>query len=406
MWRDPAATGGDFMSTTPKLGLPYLAAGQAQKHVTLNESLRMLDVIVQLAVESRALAAPPASPAEGAAYLVAAGPSGAWSGHAGKIAAFQDGGWMIYAARAGWLAWVKAESQLCAYDGATWAPISPSLQNAPMLGVNATADATNRIVTSSAATLLNHEGAGHQLKINKAAAGDTASLLLQTGFSGRAEIGTAGDDHLRIKTSIDGSTWKTALMLDAATANAGFGLANVAASARLTVESPNGGTAFFVNAGAGGAGGGAGLLTYTWFTPAGSGDRFGQILFGSLGSGAYPAGINAAGFSAHAEGAWSLGTSHPSYIRFDTTSAGQAGRAERLRITASGQVGIGTATPTTRLHVAGDIRIGAYTVATLPAAAASGAGAMVYVSNEAGGAVLAFSDGASWRRVTDRAVVS
>ncbi len=34
------------------------------------------------------------------------------------------------------------------------------------------------------------------------------------------------------------------------------------------------------------------------------------------------------------------------------------------------------------------------------------AGQLVYVSNEAGGAVLAFSDGTNWRRVTDRAVVS
>jgi hypothetical protein len=33
-------------------------------------------------------------------------------------------------------------------------------------------------------------------------------------------------------------------------------------------------------------------------------------------------------------------------------------------------------------------------------------GAMVYVSNESGGAVVAFSDGTDWRRVTDRAIVS
>lgn len=45
-----------------------------------------------------------------------------------------------------------------------------------------------------------------------------------------------------------------------------------------------------------------------------------------------------------------------------------------------------------------------YTVATLPPA--EGAGQMVFVTNETGGAVLAFSDGAAWRRVTDRAVVS
>ena len=46
-----------------------------------------------------------------------------------------------------------------------------------------------------------------------------------------------------------------------------------------------------------------------------------------------------------------------------------------------------------------------YTVSTLPTASAYPRG-VIYVSNEAGGAVLAFSDGTNWRRVTDRAVVS
>lgn len=46
----------------------------------------------------------------------------------------------------------------------------------------------------------------------------------------------------------------------------------------------------------------------------------------------------------------------------------------------------------------------AYTVGTLPAVGS--AGGQIYVSNEAGGAVPAFSDGTNWRRVTDRAVVS
>lgn len=46
-----------------------------------------------------------------------------------------------------------------------------------------------------------------------------------------------------------------------------------------------------------------------------------------------------------------------------------------------------------------------YTVATLPDATKF-TGAMIYVSNETGGAVPAFSDNTNWRRVTDRAVVS
>ena len=63
---------------------------------------------------------------------------------------------------------------------------------------------------------------------------------------------------------------------------------------------------------------------------------------------------------------------------------------------------------TTGVRVAYNLPAGmkSYTVATVPSASTAGAGATIYVSNESGGAVLAFSDGTNWRRVTDRAVVS
>lgn len=53
----------------------------------------------------------------------------------------------------------------------------------------------------------------------------------------------------------------------------------------------------------------------------------------------------------------------------------------------------------------GFIKPEAYTVATLPVASAY-PGTVVYVSDETGGATLAFSDGTDWRRVQDRIVVS
>ncbi len=42
-----------FDDVTPRLGLPYVVAAQAQKHIPINESLARLDGLVQLAVESR-----------------------------------------------------------------------------------------------------------------------------------------------------------------------------------------------------------------------------------------------------------------------------------------------------------------------------------------------------------------
>jgi hypothetical protein len=47
----------------------------------------------------------------------------------------------------------------------------------------------------------------------------------------------------------------------------------------------------------------------------------------------------------------------------------------------------------------------AYNVADLPAAA-NHPKSLVYVNDEAGGAIPAFSDGTDWRRLSDRAVVS
>lgn len=46
-----------------------------------------------------------------------------------------------------------------------------------------------------------------------------------------------------------------------------------------------------------------------------------------------------------------------------------------------------------------------YTVSTLPSASSYPRG-IIYVSNETGGATLAFSDSVNWRRVQDRNVVS
>jgi hypothetical protein len=46
-----------------------------------------------------------------------------------------------------------------------------------------------------------------------------------------------------------------------------------------------------------------------------------------------------------------------------------------------------------------------YIVSGVPSAATYARG-IIYVSDETGGAVLAFSDGANWRRVTDRAIIS
>lgn len=81
------------MAESLHLGLPYIAAAQAQKHVTHNEALRSLDAIVMLSVLDRDLTAPPGSPGDGDRYLVKATGSGGFVGKDGQIAHYRDGAW-------------------------------------------------------------------------------------------------------------------------------------------------------------------------------------------------------------------------------------------------------------------------------------------------------------------------
>jgi hypothetical protein len=264
------------MDTTGNLDLPYILPSQAQKHVPHNEALRRLDAIVQLSCASRRQASPPASPADGLRHLVPAAASGEWSGKDGRIAAFQDGAWSFFQPRKGWLCWIEDETLLLVHDGVRFSEAVPAPRSAPLLGVNTTADAVNRLSVSAAAVLLNHDGGGHQLKVNKNAAADTASILFQAGFSGRAEFGLTGDNDFHVKVSPNGTQWREAMVI-ASTGNTAFG---------------------------------------------------------------------------------------------------------------------------------GPARLAAYTLSALPSPAGAGIGAMIFVTNESGGAVVAFSDGTAWRRVTDRAVVT
>ncbi len=112
------------MATSTNLNLPYLLAAQSQKHLTHNEALRALDAVVQIAVEDRNLATPPASPTEGVRYLVAASATAAWAGQSGTIAAYQDGAWAFYIPRKGWAIWVADEAVLLVFDGLAWQPVT------------------------------------------------------------------------------------------------------------------------------------------------------------------------------------------------------------------------------------------------------------------------------------------
>jgi len=88
---------------TAKLGLVPLANG-ASNQLIANENFEALSQLVQPVVLDKDLATPPGSPANGAAYIVAASATGAWAGKDGQIAYWLTsvGSWTFVVPVAGW----------------------------------------------------------------------------------------------------------------------------------------------------------------------------------------------------------------------------------------------------------------------------------------------------------------
>jgi len=321
------------------LKLPYIMPAQAQKHVTHNEAVRALDALVHLAVVDRTTTAPPAAPPDGARYIVPAGASGAWATAVGSIAAWQDDAWAFYQPAAGFCAWVIAEGRLAVYTGSAWAAVSldqsGALDGVRRVGINAGADDTNRLTVRARASLFDGEVADHRLVVNKRNAAATASLVLQTVYSGRAEIGLAGDDHLSVKVSPDGATWRTALQADKdrGALIAPNGLA-VAASIdpALEVRAATTPTAVVIDTVANGEGGGVAACRLDLPNQA---RRLGFSAGGVARAGSRVPVLSAA-VEFWSDAAWTLDAAHPSHIRFLTTPAGSTARIERLRIDPDG----------------------------------------------------------------------
>ncbi|MGZ9098888.1 MAG: DUF2793 domain-containing protein, partial [Brevundimonas sp.] len=105
-----------------RLGLPYLAAGQMQKHVTLNAALTRLDALVNAAVASRTTVAQPAAPPEGSLWILPAEATGAaWDGRpAGTLMRSEGGGWTEVAAPDGLIVLIADAGELAVRDAGVW----------------------------------------------------------------------------------------------------------------------------------------------------------------------------------------------------------------------------------------------------------------------------------------------
>jgi hypothetical protein len=106
------------MTDSPNLVLPYIDVGQAQKEVTHNTAIALLDAVVQLSVIA-IQGAPPGAPVDGQRWIVGAAPTGAWAGQADKVALWLSG-WIFITPRLGWQAYLQATNALLIWTGAAW----------------------------------------------------------------------------------------------------------------------------------------------------------------------------------------------------------------------------------------------------------------------------------------------
>lgn len=90
-----------------RFGLPFLAAGQAQKELTHNEALALIDAGLCPAVEAAGIETPPGAPEPGQCWIVGASPTGSWADAAGAIACWTAGGWRFLPACEGLKVWRK-----------------------------------------------------------------------------------------------------------------------------------------------------------------------------------------------------------------------------------------------------------------------------------------------------------
>lgn len=119
------------MSTSPNLGIPFIATSQSQPETTHNEAVLLLQVGMT-GVESLGDTTPPTSPGDGDAYVIGSGATGAWSGRDNAIAVYH-GGWRflpyldddgdaitIGADHEGLSVWVKDEDKRYRWSGTAW----------------------------------------------------------------------------------------------------------------------------------------------------------------------------------------------------------------------------------------------------------------------------------------------
>ena len=217
------------------LQLPIIVPSQAQKHVTHNDALQILDALVQLTAISFSKSAPPSGVQEAAIYIIVEAATGVWAGHDYDIAIYRSHTWHFYTPRAGWCAYIPTENMQIVYTGKNWTGAGPTiLQNLTLLGVNAEATAAVPLQVRAnmalwSAKLKSDDGTGNMVHVleREGATSDLGSLFKTDGIC-TALLGQFGSDCFRVSVSLDGKAF-----LDDLSVNTSTGIVDFAALPRF-----------------------------------------------------------------------------------------------------------------------------------------------------------------------------
>ncbi len=172
------------MPDTAKLGLPLVAPAQAQKHVTVNESLTRLDALVHLSLASLGGAVAPSSPAEGEVHSVGAGATGVWAGQDGKLAVYANGGWVFLDPQPGWQGW--SGSARVQFDGLDWVEGAGALSANGAGFVHRTVEVDHAVGAGASSTV------AAIIPANTIVYGVTGRVLSAIGGASSFEVGVSG----------------------------------------------------------------------------------------------------------------------------------------------------------------------------------------------------------------------
>ena len=141
-----------FDAATPRFGMPFLVAGQAQKEFFVNESLALLDMLVHPVVQGMATI-PPDAPVSGECWIIADNAEGDWDGKSGSIAGWDGSQWTFIAPQDGFHAYDRERASFVTYRNGWQAPVPIS---APSGG--STVDSECRVAIADLIAALKQRG--------------------------------------------------------------------------------------------------------------------------------------------------------------------------------------------------------------------------------------------------------